>query len=43
MNTKLYAMAPTLQYSYLYFLTDLLTDNGNKTIEETYRYQNKIA
>lgn len=28
MNTQLYSMAPTLQYSYLYFMNDLLSDNS---------------
>lgn len=42
-NTELYSEQPALQYSYLYFLTDILLDNSATTEEETTRYSKKVA
>lgn len=42
-NTKLYSEQPALEYTYLYFLTDILLDKAAVTDEEQNRYKNKVA
>lgn len=42
-NTKLYSEQPALEYTYLYFLTDILLDRAAVTEEEQNRYKNKVA
>jgi hypothetical protein len=42
-NTKLYSEQPALQYTYLYFLTDLLLDTSQTTDQEWNRYTLKNA
>jgi hypothetical protein len=41
-NTKLYSEQPALQYTYLYFLTDILLDKNSTTQYEQERYQKKV-
>lgn len=36
-------MAPTLQYSYLYFMNDLLSDNAQTDPKDLARYNSTIA
>lgn len=42
-NTKLYSEQPALEYTYLYFLTDILLDNAENTEEEMTRYSKKVT
>ena len=42
-NTKLYSEQPALEYTYLYFLTDILLDNSAKSNEERNRYLQKVT
>lgn len=42
-NTKLYSEQPALEYTYLYFLTDILLDKAALSTEEQTRYKDKVT
>jgi len=42
-NAQLYQEQPALQYTYLYFLTDILLDSSETTPDQQTRYQNMVT
>lgn len=41
-NTQLYSEPPALEYTYLYFLTDILLDSSETTTDQQTRYASKV-